>query len=64
MPRFDGSTSFIRLPSMNRSPDVMLSSPAIIRSKVDLPQPEGPTYTHSSFALISRLTFSSTGVLP
>src|ERR1700761_8523227 len=26
-------------------PDVMFSSPASIRSKVDLPQPEGPTRT-------------------
>jgi len=36
------------------SPDVMSSSPAIIRSSVDLPQPEGPTNTTNSPDLIVR----------
>ena len=33
---------------MRMSPAVMFSSPAIIRSKVDFPQPEGPTSTTNS----------------
>ena len=34
------------LPSISRSPAVISSSPAIMRSSVDLPQPDGPTKTH------------------
>ncbi len=37
-------------------PPVMLSSPAIIRSSVDLPQPEGPTSTTNSPSAMSTLT--------
>ena len=37
-------------------PPVMLSSPAIIRSSVDLPQPDGPTSTANSPSSISRST--------
>src|SRR5262245_43539674 len=33
---------------MRISPAVMFSSPAIMRSKVDLPQPDGPTRTTNS----------------
>jgi hypothetical protein len=33
---------------MKISPDVTSSSPAIMRSKVDLPQPDGPTKTTNS----------------
>ena len=36
------------LPSMAISPDVGRSSPAMVRSSVDLPQPEGPTKTTNS----------------
>ncbi len=35
------------------SPEVMLSSPATMRSNVDLPQPEGPRMTMNSPSLIS-----------
>ena len=48
MPRFDGGTSFTTSPSILSSPEVISSSPAIDRSKVDLPQPEGPTKTMNS----------------
>jgi hypothetical protein len=34
------------LSPMRMSPAVISSSPAIMRRKVDLPQPEGPTSTH------------------
>ena len=37
-----------QLPPMRISPPVMSSSPAIIRSSVDLPQPDGPTKTTNS----------------
>ena len=41
-----GGSHFVdRAPSIRRSPEVISSRPAIIRSSVDLPQPEGPTKT-------------------
>jgi hypothetical protein len=43
-----GSTSLTRLPAIDTSPSVIVSSPAIMRSSVDLPQPEGPTMTMNS----------------
>ena len=55
MSRSLGSTSFIRLSPMYRSPSEMSSSPATIRRVVDLPQPEGPTSTMNSLSAISRL---------
>ena len=51
MPRSAGSTSLTTLPPMAISPPVMSSRPAIIRSSVDLPQPEGPTKTTNSPSL-------------
>ena len=64
MPRWLGGTSFIRTPSISSVPPVIRSSPAIIRSKVDLPQPEGPTKTISSPVVMSRLICSSTVTAP
>jgi hypothetical protein len=55
MPRSAGSSSFTTSPSNSISPAVMSSSPAIRRSTVDLPQPEGPTKTTNSLSAISRL---------
>ena len=43
-----GSTSFTTRPPIAISPSVMVSRPAIMRSSVDLPQPEGPTITMNS----------------
>ena len=43
------------------SPAVTSSSPAIIRSTVDFPHPEGPTRMTSSPSAISRLTSSTAG---
>src|SRR6478736_1608345 len=48
MSRSFGSRSLTTRPPMDNSPDVIVSSPAIIRSAVDLPQPEGPTRTKNS----------------
>src|SRR5687768_2218869 len=41
---------------MRISPVVTSSSPAMRRSRVDLPQPEGPTNTTNSPSLIARST--------
>ena len=40
-----GSRPFTTSPPNVTSPDVMVSSPATMRSRVDLPQPDGPTST-------------------
>ncbi|MNW04423.1 hypothetical protein D3C71_2005110 [compost metagenome] len=59
-----GASSLTRFPAMRISPDVTLSSPAIIRSRVDLPQPEGPTSTTNSPSPIFRSTSCRTGWMP
>src|SRR4051812_2024483 len=56
MPRLDGSTSFISTSPISSLPELMSSSPAIIRSRVDLPQPDGPTKTTNSPERMSRST--------
>ena len=45
-------------------PEVWVSSPAMIRSSVDLPQPEAPSSTMNSPSAMSRSTPLSTSVLP
>src|SRR5215469_13750272 len=45
-------------------PEVMFSSPASIRSKVDLPQPEGPTSTTNSPSSIGTVTPCRTSKAP
>ena len=45
MSRFDGCRSLTTSPSMLMSPSVIVSSPAMVLSSVDLPQPDGPTRT-------------------
>ena len=64
MPRCAGGTSFIRTPSMLKSPPVIRSNPAIIRKSVDFPQPEGPTNTINSPVLMSRLMSFNTLTSP
>src|SRR5919197_843339 len=56
MSRSLGGTSLTTRSPMRISPEVILSSPAIIRSKVDLPQPEGPTRTTNWPSWISTET--------
>ena len=51
-----GSSSLTNLLSINKSPAVISSSPAIILKVVDFPHPEGPTKTINSLSLISMLT--------
>src|SRR5215210_5997913 len=54
MSRSFGARSLTTLPPILSSPSVMSSSPAIIRSAVDLPQPDGPTRIMNSPSAISR----------
>src|SRR5579875_3220484 len=64
MSRSLGSRSLTTRPSMRISPEVTRSSPATMRSKVDFPQPDGPTMTTNSPSATSRFTPLSTIVLP
>src|SRR5437016_3347820 len=56
MSRFSGGRSFMRLPATMTSPAVVCSRPAIIRSVVVLPQPEGPRRQTTSPAATERST--------
>ncbi len=53
-PRLAGGTLVMSTPSISMCPLVTSSSPAIRRSKVDLPQPDGPTNTTNSPSPMSR----------
>ncbi len=58
--RSRGALSFIRWPPMTMSPSVMSSSPTIIRSRVDFPQPDGPTrMTNSPSAMSMLMSFTA-----
>src|SRR5919197_5412158 len=54
MSRSFGGTSFTTSPPIRMSPSVMSSRPAIMRSVVVLPQPDGPTSTTNSLSAMSR----------
>ena len=54
--RSRGGRWFTILPPIRMSPLEMSSSPAIMRSVVDLPQPDGPTSATNSLSAISRST--------
>ncbi len=47
-PRSAAGTSLTRLPSSRISPALGFSRPAMMRSSVDFPQPDGPTKTTNS----------------
>ena len=64
MPRSDGSAKVTSRPSIRMSPPLTVSSPAIIRSSVDLPEPEAPTKTTNSPFSMLRSTFSMTRTGP
>ena len=64
MSRSFDSMSFTTRPSMAMLPPLMSSSPASIRSSVDLPQPEGPTSTMNSPSAMSSEIPCRTRVLP
>src|ERR671934_104367 len=63
MSRSIGGTSLTTLPPISTSPSVASSSPAVIRSTVVLPDPDGPTRTRNSPSSISR-SRSSTATVP
>src|SRR3712207_6311510 len=56
-----GARSLPRYPPMIMSPLVMSSSPTIILSSVDFPQPDGPTRIMNSPSAMSRLTSFTAG---
>ena len=56
MSRSAGSRLFTTRGPMEISPSLISSSPATMRSNVDLPQPEGPTMTTNSPSVMSALT--------
>src|SRR5215217_3601140 len=56
MSRSRGARSLTRSPPISRSPSEISSRPAIMRSAVDLPQPDGPTRIMNSPSPMSRLT--------
>ena len=62
--RLRGGTPFITAPAIFMVPPVMLSNPAIDRSKVDLPQPEGPTRATNWPLGMTRSMFLSAWKLP
>src|SRR5882762_7196114 len=64
MSRSLDSTSLTTLLSIAIVPAVISSSPASIRSSVDLPQPDGPTSTMNSPSLMSKPIPWMTLVLP
>ncbi|MNF02403.1 hypothetical protein D3C80_2015400 [compost metagenome] len=62
--RSKGGRSAMFSPYRRISPAVGNSKPAIIRSRVVLPQPEGPSRVKNSLSRISRSThFNATGPL-
>ncbi len=64
MSRSLGGTSLTTRSPIAISPEVTVSSPAIIASSVDLPQPEGPTSTTNSPVSTSRSMPFSTSTEP
>ena len=64
MSRARGGSALTTVPPMTISPLLMSSSPAIIRSSVLLPQPDGPTNTTNSPDRISRSMPWITAVVP
>src|SRR5262245_33569894 len=63
-PRSEAGSPVTSRPSMAISPSVTSSSPAMMRSKVDLPQPDGPTKTMNSPSAIARSTPWITATVP
>ena len=64
MPRSFGSSQVTFLPLMKIWPAETSSSPAMQLSRVDLPQPDGPSSTMNSPSATSMLSFFSTSIEP
>src|ERR1700730_6295231 len=61
MSRNLAGTALTTLPSIDTVPDVIGSSPAIMRNTVDLPQPDGPSSTMNSRAATVTPTSCTAG---
>jgi hypothetical protein len=61
MSRDLAGTWFTILPSIETVPEVIGSNPAIMRSTVDFPQPEGPSRTTNSRSATAKLTSCTAG---
>src|SRR3989304_9918128 len=64
MSRSHGATGVMSTPPTSIVPEPGWRKPAIRRSNVDLPEPEGPSSAKSSPGSIATLTFSRTRVAP
>ena len=64
MSRSLAGTGFTMRPSIDSTPEVIDSSPAIMRKVVVLPQPDGPRNTISSPSAMVRLTSCTAFSLP
>ena len=64
MPRLAGGTLLTLSPSISTLPELASSRPAMMRSSVDFPQPDGPTKTTNSPSVTSRSMPFSTSTLP
>ena len=64
MSRSAGSTWLTTRPPIEISPPVIVSSPATMRSSVDLPQPDGPTSTQKLAVGDVRLMPFTASTLP
>ena len=64
MPRSLGSSQVTLLPPIQICPSLTSIRPAMALSKVDLPQPDGPSSTMNSTRATSRSSFSSTLTAP
>ena len=64
MSRSPGARLLTTRSPMRIAPPVTLSRPAIIRSSVDLPQPDGPTSTANSPSSMSTSTPWMTWTVP
>src|ERR1700736_474794 len=64
MSRSRGARSFTTRSAMRTSPSLISSKPAIMRSAVVLPQPDGPTRQMNSPSAMSRLSLSTASVPP
>src|SRR5712671_4168027 len=64
MSRSLGSTPLTIRPSIATVPALIVSSPATMRRRVDLPQPDGPTTTTSSPSATAQLTPCTTSRVP
>ena len=62
--RRSGPSVVTSLPAISIVPNVGSTKPPIIRSRVVLPQPEGPRIAKKSPQWISRLTGLTANVLP